>query len=408
MKNTPNSQNTPELEQQSQQNPETRKSRPELPNPSRILTDSVATEVLGSDLERALKAVAQEYDAINRETAKEHPDVAQIAEKAKAALDRLHATAKTDIDRKTLSTDTETQKLSEIHERVRLGKLPLPYDTNQGVYGYKTKVDGNYFIYEKGFTEKVLDTAEGVLMSADDLGWTALHSYRRKATVKEISARIKELGLEQRYQTTANGFRENINNYQNEVSLDDLLRYQGQPGYEALSQVNILDGIQQAAKLAANIHTTKKNYIGQFIANDILLNVKDKQNPATLTLPDVISDNKSDILKKQATDLMDMCFSLGSAGLKNNGATGAENYINHFLESYSKESKGNFTLIALKSLLESGMPKFNPLHNKMVYGFDRINDPQKAFEEVRALTLKTLIKKTTQNNSQDLLRQIAK
>ena len=206
--------------------------------------------------------------------------------------------------------------------------------------------------------------------------------------------RAKELGLEQYFSINDQGkLVEQNEDIRQGIMLDDLLRfhqreedeYQFLKGFEA----QISHALALTAEAVHAIHQQSGSGIGEVLANDIVLKVEEGQIVgARITLPDVAYRNEVEPLEQQATDLADLCFSLGSAGFQVGGEELARAHIQTVLENYDND----FVKTALKALVET-RPHYGFITNRPRLGFDRVKNPKQTFEQVRAIVLETLNEK---------------
>lgn len=295
-----------------------------------------------------------------------------------------------DIDRGSLALENDAdKKAADVHELVRKGALPtLAYKSNVGIYGFESRVVGDRMEYKKSAMDKIIDLFENLLRTADDTGgniFAALFKkgMRKKADENGIEKNIRELGLSSHFDLVRAGgavtVREKTEDYKKGALLDDLLRKGASDSY--LKNFDGVAAIKAATQMVADVHAKSNRGIGELLGNDIVLQVKDGQiKGARLTLPDMDYESHVAVDEQKAMDLLDFCFSVGSAGMQRGGEPEAKKFIEAVLKTYPHAN----VKAVMKKLLADGKPHAT-MHNKTRLGFDRVQKKDDAFKKVKVV-----------------------
>jgi hypothetical protein len=96
-------------------------------------------------------------------------------------------------------------------------------------------------------------------------------------------------------------------------------------------------------------------------------------------------------VEQQATDILDVCFSAGTAGIQTGGEAASEQEacarrnIRTILEGYDND----LVKVGMRTLLQYGRPH-DTMHNKIRFGFDRVSDKNKAFVLIHRIVAEEL------------------
>lgn len=229
---------------------------------------------------------------------------------------------------------------------------------------------------------------EAFLLELDDK-----RQLRRKAhNVNEVYENVESLGLTKYFQMDGGKLIENADDLKTGAMLDDVLR--SQKDSQFLHQVDPLEAIKASAAMITEVHRHvvqhgKGGGIGELTGNNVVLQLDNnaKITGARLTMLTSVYIDKGDklCLTQRATDLNDLIFCIGSAGIERGGEEAAKTYIETFLKNY----KNNAVKDQARELLKSGIPA-KTLHNITRYGFDHVNDKDKNFGRVREIALQIL------------------
>ncbi len=294
-------------------------------------------------------------------------------------LDLLGLKTKTDIHRESLVIENEAdKKTAEIHERVRRGKLPtLAYETNTGIYGFAAEVLGNLslLVYSKDLKAKVLDAIENLFF----------RKVNKKGTMEQVARNINELGLRKffDFEVGPNGkvpqVREKTEDYQEGFILDDLLRLRDTKGREYLKKFDPRSAIAETVKMVDQVHQKAGRGIGELGAQDVVMQVKNGVLVGSrLTIPDTVYHPSMEVLEQKSWDIVDLLFSVGTAGFQHGGAAEAQSNIQLVMANYSDKT----VLAKVKALVGNGEPKLN-MWSRAKFGFDRVKDKALAEKTVR-------------------------
>jgi len=292
-----------------------------------------------------------------------------------------------DIDRGTLKLETPVdKKAAEINELARQGAMPTEkYKSNVGIYGFETTKKGDMLEYKKTPLQNLIDKFANLLLIAGDSGgniFTALFKkgIRRKQDMNGIADNINELGLSSDFEVDKQGngvsaIREKTDDLKQGAFLDDLLR---KGGDDYLKQFDGVSAIKAATKMVADVHKKSNRGIGELLGNDIVLKVKDgKIEGARLTLPDAAYEKTVPVDEQKAMDLIDLCYSVGSAGMQRGGDAEAKKFIEAVIHTYPNAN----VKTAMKKLTAASKP-YSTLYNMTRYGFDRVKNKDDAFKKV--------------------------
>ena len=302
----------------------------------------------------------------------------------------------TDIDRGSLSLENENDKaVAKVNERLRKANMPTQkYKSNVGIYGFEVSGGQGWMEYKKSAIHEVVDMFENLFRTAGDEGgniFSALFKkgMRKKSGMDDIAKNVKELGLENDFSVVKQGekvvgVRENVKDLKEGVFLDDLLRKGGTDGY--LKNFDSVAAIQSAVGMVADVHKRSNRGIGELLGNDVVVKVNDgKIVGSRLTLPDVAYESHVVVEEQQAMDLLDFCFSVGSAGMQRGGEAQAKEYIEAAMNAYPHAN----VKAAMKKMVSAGKPHAT-VFNKTRLGFDRVQKKDNAWAKVRDLTLAAL------------------
>lgn len=310
----------------------------------------------------------------------------------------------TNIDRSTLVLENQAEKAAaETNELLRKANMPTEkYNSNVGIYGFETAINGNSMSYKKNTLDKIIDFFENVLRNMTDNGgsfFEALYKapMRKKATMEEVAKNVQDLGLEQYFTPiTANGsvteIQENITDVKKGAFLDDILRQRKTNPH--LQKIDQREAIRVATQMVEHVHAGSGRGIGELLANDVIIKINEEGEiiGTRLALPDSKYGEEVPTEKQQAMDLLDFCFSLGSAGLQEGGPTSPEKgkevarlYIQTVIQTYSNKAVKDH----VKILINEGKPHYN-IQSATRLGFDRVPNKTQAFEDIRALTKEIL------------------
>lgn len=313
-----------------------------------------------------------------------------LAEAAKVLIDL--GAKKVSVGEQTLVFENEIDRRNAVLNGLsRSAVMPtLNYQSNVGTYGVEMRIDETNpekpeLVYHRGVLSKVQCWAENLIRKANDSNGGILANLFRKGKRSKIELEqsmehVKELGL--------GGFRmengllmEEAADLRQGVMLDDLIRYQsGLDGQQNkfLDSLNKIEAIRSAGATLADIHQRSKVGIGEVLANDLVIKVEDgKISGSRLTLPDTAYAPEVDELEQKATDMLDFCFSLASAGLQTGGLEKAKEYMEAGLADYNLD----MVKLAMKSLLKDRPAATG--HNMVRLGFDRVKEKAAQFEEIR-------------------------
>lgn len=288
-------------------------------------------------------------------------------------------------------TDEEAAKINEL---VTSSKLPfLSYASNVGIYNFETTVgtDGK-LVFRKTASNSLMDGFENVLRKSGDLGGNILSCLfsagkRHKATAEEISKNIQELGLSDTFMVEGTGpdvsIKENIDDLKTGACLDDLLRMQDRVDF--LKKFDQQEALKKAVEMIDAVHKRSGRGIGEVLANDIVMQVQNGElTGVRLALPDMRYSDDVPVADQKAHDLLDLCFSVGSAGLqaggKDKGTDMATANIQTVLNNYSDTAVKNRMI----EFTAAGIPQ-NTLHNSVRLGFDRVENKDQEFENIRRI-----------------------
>jgi len=159
---------------------------------------------------------------------------------------------------------------------------------------------------------------------------------------------------------------------------------------EFLQGLDPNEAMRATATMLQDIHTTSGRGVGEMLANDVVLQIEDgKIKGARLALPDLKFEEGVEAVEQKAYDVLDLCFSVGSAGLQTGGAENGEakakNNISTVLGNYNDAEVKAKAL----ELASAGIPQCT-MHNKVRFGFDRVENKEEAFEKVRAIAVDVL------------------
>lgn len=293
-----------------------------------------------------------------------------------------------DVHEKSLVLDSQTRVLTaEANKLLTSGKYPTgKYPSNVGLYSSEIQYDeaAGELVHTQGAKPAFFNLIENVTRGGSDNGIGTFSGLfrsnpRAKGNLDTIANNIKVLGLESHFSVVRKGekvieIREKAEDLGEGVFLDDVLRLAADNPY--LQQFDPKEGIALAAKLAKDLHGRSSGGIGELLANDVLLQVENGRfKGARLGLPDMRYSEKVDKLEQQARDVLDLCFSVGTAGYQTGGAKRMAEYIDDVIVNY-----GDVDVIKEVVRLSSLNIPSNSLPVR--YGFDRVKDPDKVHDEI--------------------------
>ena len=296
------------------------------------------------------------------------------------------------ISRETLKIENDTdEQVARINELVTTKKMPtINYVSNVGIYNMDVSLTPEGRVkYEKSAISSLMDRIENLLRVSGDEGGNILTALfrtpkRRKASMNEIAKNVQELGLEgyftvERQGNEVSSVSEDINDLKRGAFLDDLLRMQS--GNTFLARLDPQEALKMTAQMIDGIHRKSGRGIGEVLANDIVLQVVDgKVVGVRLALPDVKYDNEVPNIEQKAYDILDLCFSVGSSGLQAGGITQANTNMKTILDNYPDAA----VKAKMVELMAKGIPQ-NTVHNIPRLGFDRVQNKDVEFENIRKL-----------------------
>ena len=283
--------------------------------------------------------------------------------------------------------DTE-KKIGELDMYLRSGNYKTAnYESNVGIYGYSAteKVEGgsSTLEYRRSGLEKLIIMIENLISKADDRGGGIMENLnkppiRSKIQLEEIETHAKELGLTN-FSLNKDGILvEKADDLKSGAFLDDLLRLKKERPF--LQKLSEMEAVKACSKTLATVHGSSKVGIGEVLSTDFVLQISEnKITGARLTLPDKKYSADIPENEQKATDLLDFCFSLGSAGLQGGGKAMAEQYINEILANYPK---GDITKEAAKLIDKRPSPTS---HNLVRLGYDRVADRETSFAQIKEM-----------------------
>lgn len=310
----------------------------------------------------------------------------------------------TDIDRSTLALETTADKAAaETNELLRKANMPTEkYTSNVGVYGFETAINGNSMSYKKTVLDKIIDFFENVLRNMTDDGgsfFEALYKapMRKKATMEEVAKNVQELGLDQYFTpVTVDGrvteIKEDIKDVKKGAFLDDILRQRKTNPH--LQKIDQREAIKVATQMVEHLHASSGRGIGELLANDVIIKINEEGEiiGTRLALPDSKYSAEVPSEKQQAMDLLDFCFSLGSAGMQEGGSKSPEkgkDIAKHYIQTVIQTYTNKIVKDHLKIFIKEGKPHFN-IQAATRLGFDRVPNKVQAFEDIRAITKEIL------------------
>ncbi|MCC7432165.1 hypothetical protein IT412_01430 [Candidatus Peregrinibacteria bacterium] len=297
-----------------------------------------------------------------------------------------------DIDEATLVLETDIDRKNAILNRLaRTSNTPTAnYQSNVGFYGVQARLDESKpgqpeLLYHRGMLEELMCWAENKIRKANDLGGSLIGSLfrkgrREKVSIEQALIHSQELGLD--------GFRiengllvEDARDIRTGAMLDDVIRQdESGQGNQFLKGIGKVEAIEAASLCLAETHKRSKVGIGEVLANDLVLKIEEgKLIGARLTFPDTCYEESVDQLEQKATDMLDFCFSLGSAGMQSGGLEKAREFISAGLSKYDLE----MTKMAMRALLNERPAATG--HNMVRLGYDRVKDKKVVFEEIRKI-----------------------
>lgn len=305
-----------------------------------------------------------------------------------------------DINEATLVLETDIDRKNALLNRLaRTANTPTAnYQSNVGFYGVQARLDESKpgqpeLIYNRGMLEELMCWAENKIRKANDLGGSLIGSLFRKGRREKVGfeqalIHARELGLA--------GFRmengllvEEVSAIRTGAMLDDVIRQDENTGNQFLKSIGKIEAIEAASLCLAETHKHSKVGIGEVLANDLVLKIEDgKLIGAKLTFPDTCYEESVDQLEQKATDMLDFCFSLGSAGIQSGGLEKAEEFIRAGLSKYDLE----MTKMAMRALLKERPAATG--HNMVRLGYDRVKDKKTVFEEIRKIVGDVLVEQS--------------
>lgn len=309
---------------------------------------------------------------------------------------------KTDIHRKDLVLDTEQDKeAARLMELLRRGNMPTEkYSSNVGIHQFTTEMRDGKLVYTKSRTDTVVSQIENFLRIVGDTPATSVtevgmlralyHDYvRRKVDMDKVAQNVNELGLTEFFQPQMEGGKvvtitEKIDDVRSGAMLSDLLRLQAESPF--LQGLDIGEALAMATQMIEYVHQNSNRGIGELLGEDIVIQVKDgKIVGARLALPDMKYEDGVEEVTQKAYDLLDFCFSVGTAGMQKGGQIQAEFNIRTVLSNY----KDPIVKAKVKELAHQALPE-RSMHNNARLGFDRVENKEKAYGIIGQLVLQYL------------------
>lgn len=291
-----------------------------------------------------------------------------------------------EIHEKSLVLASDADKAAaDINRLVTSAKEPTEnYRSNVGIYHFTVGEVGGKRVFLRSGLNAITAWGETIVRKSGDLGgnvFTKLFStpLRHKANISEIQAKVVKLGLQKHFKNDNESILEEIGDVRSGAILDDLLRLRSEHPF--LQKLDPQEGLAAAAKMVAEVHASSGVGIGEILANDIVLQVNEGRiTGARLALPDMAYSEDVSALEQQATDLLDLCFSSGIAGIQTASEEQARQNMRTVIHNYSgKEVKEKAAM-----LLKEGRPHYTS-HNWARLGYDRIQEPEKAHNRLREI-----------------------
>jgi hypothetical protein len=136
-----------------------------------------------------------------------------------------------------------------------------------------------------------------------------------------------------------------------------------------------------AVKMVDEVHKKSGGGMGELLANDVVLDAdENKVKSARLSLPDARYEEGVSPEEQKATDLLDFCFSVASAGFQTGGEQQGRHNIQIVLKNYG-DAKVKEKVVAL---CNEERPNFS-VQNKPRLGFDRLENAETVFARVREI-----------------------
>ena len=295
-----------------------------------------------------------------------------------------------DIDKSSVVLDSETAKrAAEINELVRQGKMPSVYGTNVGIYGFKgsfNEKEGTLSYVRSAF-DHAMNGIENLLRVSGDRGGNILTSLwrsgeRKKISVDEMEANIKELGLESYYKVGQVDGKITITEDVSDLKkgaffIDDLLRYDKNP---YLSAYDKTEALEMAVKMVEHSHITTGRGFGELLGNNLVIQVDGEKRIAGARISQPFSRYSKEVpvVDQKAKDILDLCFSVSSAGYQGENSKGSRDHLLAILNTYQDPAVKQ----RIVEMVKSGLPN-STIHNDTRFGFDRVKDKSKAYEGIR-------------------------
>jgi hypothetical protein len=308
---------------------------------------------------------------------------------------------KTDIHRSDMVLDTEQDKeAARLMELLRRGNMPTEkYSSNVGIHQFTTEIKDGKLVYKKTVTDTAVSQIENFLRIVGDtpeMGTEVgmlralYHDYvRQKVDMDKVAENINALGLTEYFESQMEGGKvvtisEKIDDVRSGAMLSDLLRLQAESPF--LAGLDVGDALAVATQMVEYVHQNSNRGIGELLGEDVVIQVKDgKIVGARLALPDMKYEDNVEEVTQKAYDLLDFCFSVGTAGMQKGGQIQAEFNIRTVLSNY----KDPIVKAKVKELAHQALPE-QSMHNNARLGFDRVENKEKAYGIIRGLVLQYL------------------
>ena len=294
------------------------------------------------------------------------------------------------------------------NKKMRSGNFPTGrYKSTVGYYGYEVQhqldkddkpLKTTYS--QSKFGQMLLGLEKWMYRLRDSMGITG-RGLRTKLTgpgfEQAIMDHAKRLGQDEYYSIGGDGsLQEDTENLKNGAVLDDILRLQGrtEPEYKFIQELKpqIDEILARSTQEVARIHQTADRGIGEVLCNDLIIQIESQEKAhkvkgVRLALPDVKYREDADVLEQKATDLADLCFSVGSAALQTGNLALARHYLEIVLAGYPD----SLVKSALLAIIPT-RPRYGYFSNRPRLGFDRIEKPRESFESIREIVMELLKK----------------
>ncbi len=296
-----------------------------------------------------------------------------------------------DINRKSLKPETDMDHASaDLDAITRTANQPTEnYPSFVGIYGLTANFLPDRTEYTQSFVDNIVNAVNDILQRCGDNGGTIFEnlfkkSLRTKSKIDEIATHVNELGLQDDFEyKDGKMVDKHPEDIRQGALLDDVLR--NKKDHPFLEKFDSIEAIKSTAETLNKVHASGHG-VGEVLTNSVVLKVKDgKMAGSRLTLPTTHYTKETPKNEQQATDLLDLCFSMASAGFQTHDEAMAKTYLQTFLDTYSNaEVKAE-----MKKLLENGRPHLSQ-HNKNRLGFNRVANKDESFQKTHEI-LKSLL-----------------